>query len=135
VKEKRKAKVSKKSVAKKAKTTASRAAPSKTAPPRKIGAVKVIWSRIKLTVQDTSKIELALVKPVGVSNFFCLLDAPSSSHGRRGGGATTTKAGEQTGHVAAFDNLGDDSSPDAREAALPQESEECLPPPPPLMPG
>jgi hypothetical protein len=134
VKEKRKVEVSKKSVAKKAKTTTSRAAPSKTAPSRKIGVVKVIWSRIKLAVQDTSKIELVLVKPVGVSKFFCLLDAPSSSHGRRGRGATAAKADKQAAHVVAFDNLGDDSSPDVREAALPQENEECLPPPSPLMP-
>jgi hypothetical protein len=86
-------------------------------------------------VQGTSEIELALAKPIGVSKIFCLLDALSSSHGHHGRGAATAKEGEQAAHVAAFNNLGDDSSSDVREAALPQENKECLPPSPPLMPG
>jgi hypothetical protein len=53
-------------------------------------------------VQGMSEIELALAKLVGVFKFFCLLDAPSSSHGHRGGGAATAKAGEWAPHVAAF---------------------------------
>jgi hypothetical protein len=81
--------------------------------------VKVIRLRIKLRVQGTLKIELALAKPVRVSKFFCLLDVPSSSHGRNSGGATAAKASERATHLAAFDNLGDDSSLDVHEAALP----------------
>jgi hypothetical protein len=135
VKEKRKAQVSKILVAKKVKTMASRAAPSKTVPPRKIGIVKVIRLSIKSGVQGTSEIELTLVKPVGVSKKISLRDAPSSSHGHHGGGAATAKASEWVACVVAFDNLSDDSSPDVCEAALPQESEELLLPPPPLMPG
>jgi hypothetical protein len=114
---------------------ASRAAPSKTAPPRKICIVKVIQPRIKPGVQGTSEIELALMKPVGVSKNFCLLDAPSSSCGHHGGGAATAKADERAACVVTFDNLGDDSSPDVCKVDLPQENEERLLPPLPLMPG
>jgi hypothetical protein len=65
--------------------------------------------------------------------FFCLLDVSSSSHCRHAGGAAVAKADERAARVVAFDNIGDDSSLDVHEAALPQESEERLPPPP-LMP-
>jgi hypothetical protein len=65
--EKRKAEVSKKPIAKKAKTFVSRATSSKAVPSRKIGVVKMVWPRVKLRPQGTSEIELALVKPVGVS--------------------------------------------------------------------
>jgi hypothetical protein len=133
-KEKRKAEVSKKPVAKKVKTMASRAAPSKMVLLRKIGVVKMVRPSIKLRVQGTSEIELAPAKPVGVSKKLCLLDAPSSSHGHRSGGAAIAKGSEWTTRILAFDNLGDDSSPNVREAALPQENKEHLSPPPPLMP-
>jgi hypothetical protein len=59
---------------------------------------------------------LALTKLVGVSKQLFLLDAPSSSHGHHSRGA---KAGEGATRVATFNNLGDDSSPDDHEAALP----------------
>jgi hypothetical protein len=88
-------------------------------PPSKIVVVKMVWPRVKLGLQGTSEIELTLAKPVGVSKFFCLLDAPSSSHGHRGGGAAIAKVSERAARVVAFDNLGDDSSPDVREAPLP----------------
>jgi hypothetical protein len=129
-KEKRKTEVSKKSIAKKAKTAVSRAASSKTMPPRKIGIVKVVRPRVKPEPQGTSEIELALA---GVSKFFCLLDVSSSSHCRHAGGAAVAKADERAARVAAFDNIGDDSSLDVRKATLPQESEERLPPTP-LLP-
>jgi hypothetical protein len=73
--------VSKKPAAKRAKTGTSRAAPSKTVSPlskvrpsKKIGVVKVIRPRVKIGPQGMSEIELVLVKPVGVSKKFCLLD-------------------------------------------------------------
>jgi hypothetical protein len=65
----------------------------------------------------------------------CLLDASSSSHGPCSGCPTATKASEHTARVLAFNNLGDDSSPDVHETPLPQESKEERLPPPPLMPS
>jgi hypothetical protein len=69
------------------------------APPRKIDIVKMVRPRIKLGVQGTSEIELALAKMVGVSIFFCLLDASSSSHGRRNRGVDVAKACEWAARV------------------------------------
>jgi hypothetical protein len=119
-KEKCKVEVSKKLIPKKAKIAVIQAAPSYMVLPRKISVVKMVQLRVRLRLQHTLEIELALLKLVGVSNFFFLLDALFSSRGRRGRGA----------HVVAFNNLGNDSSLDVREAPLPQESEEYLPPPP-----
>jgi hypothetical protein len=112
--------VSKKLIPKKAKIAVIQAAPSYMVLPRKISVVKMVQLRVRLRLQHTLEIELALPKLVGVSNFFFLLDALFSSRGRRGRGA----------HVVAFNYLGNDSSLDVREAPLPQESEEYLPPPP-----
>jgi hypothetical protein len=102
--------VSTKLIAKKVKTVASRATPSKAVPLRKICVMKMVLLRVKLRPQGTLEIELALAKLVGVSKFFCLLDAPSSSLGPHGGGLAVTKAGEHTAPMAGFDNLADDSS-------------------------
>jgi hypothetical protein len=43
--------------------------------------------------------------------------------------------GERAPHVITFYNLGDDSSPDIREASPPKKVANVLPSPPPFMPG
>jgi hypothetical protein len=96
--------------------------PSKIGPPRKISIVKVVHLRAKPEPQDTSEIELALVKLIGVSKKICLLDVPASSHEVRNKGPTTAYGGECIAHVVAFDNLGDDSSPDVRKTPLSQKN-------------
>jgi hypothetical protein len=82
-----------------------------------------------------SKIELVLVKPVGVSKFFCLLDVPTSSHGLRDEGPATVYGGEHAAHVMAFDNLGDDSLLDVRKTPSPKRTGEKHPAPPPSISG
>jgi hypothetical protein len=62
-----------------------------------------------------SKIELVLVKPVGVSKKFCPLDVVASSHGLHAMGVAATHAAR----VLAFNNLGDDSSLDVRKTPSP----------------
>jgi hypothetical protein len=94
VKEKRKAEVLRKPVAKMVKAVTSRVTRSKTAALRKIRVVKMVRLRIKIRVHRMSEIELALTKLVGVSKKFCLLDAPSSSHGPHGRGVAKAKTGE-----------------------------------------
>jgi hypothetical protein len=80
----------------------------------------MVWLRVKTGPQCTSEIELALAKPVGVSNFFCLLDVVALSHGLHAVGLAMTHIGECTARVVAFDNLSDDSSPDARRVFSPK---------------
>jgi hypothetical protein len=63
-------------------------------------------------------VELALAKPVGVSKKFCLLDVAALSHARATSAVTTRTA------RVAFDNLGDDSSPDVHEAPSPETTME-----------
>jgi hypothetical protein len=75
-------------------------------------------------VQGTSKIELALVKPVGISKIFFLLDVVAPSDGLYGAGLTMVLAGECTARVVTFDNLGDDSSPDAHRTSSPKTTME-----------
>jgi hypothetical protein len=58
---------------------------------------------------------LALAKPVGVFKKFCLLGAAGSSHGPHTAGIAATHAAQ----VSAFDNLGDDSSPDVHKTSSP----------------
>jgi hypothetical protein len=146
--------VPKKPAAKRVKTDMSWATPSKTAPPpsrgapslskmaqplskarplKKIGVVKVIRPMVKIGPHGTSEIELALAKPVGVSKKFCLLDVAAPSHGLRGASLTTTRSGECAARVAAFDNLGDDSSPDVRKTPSPKRAEEKHAAPPPSI--
>jgi hypothetical protein len=69
--------------------------------------------------RGTLAIELALVKPVGVSRKFLLLDVATSSHTHTARAAIT-----HTAQVPAFDNLGDDSSPDVRDAPSPGKTME-----------
>jgi hypothetical protein len=134
--------VSKKPAAKRAKTGTSRAAPSKTVSPlskvrpsKKIGVVKVIRPRVKIGPQGMSEIELVLVKPVGVSKKFCLLDVAAPSSGLRGAGLTMTRAGERVARVVAFDNLGDDSLPDVRKTPSPMRAGEKRATPPSSISG
>jgi hypothetical protein len=100
-----------------------------------IGVVKMVRPKVKLGLQGMSEIELALTNTVGVPKIFCLLDAPSSSHGPCDGGTAMTKVSKRAAHVVAFDNLGDDLSPNVFQTPLPQGSQEERPPPPPLMHG
>jgi hypothetical protein len=78
---------------------------------------------------------LALTKPIEVSKKFYLLDVPASSRGPRDDGLATTKVSECAARVVDFDNLGDNSSPDARETPLPERTREERPTSTPLMPG
>jgi hypothetical protein len=70
-------------------------------------------------VQGMPKIELALMKPVGISKFFCLLDVVAPSHGHRGVGLAMIHAGERAARMVAFDNLGDEKVVEKSPASLP----------------
>jgi hypothetical protein len=48
--------------------------PPKVGPAKKVGVLKISWTKARPGPQGTSDIELALVKPIGVSKKFCLLD-------------------------------------------------------------
>jgi hypothetical protein len=65
----------------------------------------------------------------------CLLYVTAPSHGFCGVGFAMARAGESTARVAAFDNLGDDSSPDARQTPSPKIAVEKGVVSLPLMPG
>jgi hypothetical protein len=95
----------------------------------------VVRLRVKTGPQGTLEIELALAKPVGMSKKFCLLDVTAPSHGVRGVGLTVAHAGERVARVAAFNNLGDDSSPDARWTPSPKRAMEKNVAPLPSMSG
>jgi hypothetical protein len=75
---------------------------------------------------------LALAKPVGVSIKFCLLDVAAPSHRPPTGGAAMTHV-ERPARVPAFENLGDESSPDVHKPSLPKRITERLSSPPPSM--
>jgi hypothetical protein len=131
-------KMLKKLATKRVKTSPSRAPSSKTAPPspkmgpaKKIGILKISRSKAKPRPQGTSEIELALVKSVGVSKKFHLLDVAVSSHGPHIAGTTAT----HTARVLAFHNLGDDSSPDVRKTPSPKNTVEKHASPLPLVSG
>jgi hypothetical protein len=67
------------------------------------------------------------VKPVGVSEKFCLLDVATPSHGFHVAGVTVAHAAQ----VPAFDYLSDDSSPDVHKTPSPAKTvEKCASPPP-----
>jgi hypothetical protein len=104
-------------------------------PPRKISVVKVVRPRANLGPQGMSEIQLALVKPVGVSKKNCLLDVLTSSHGVHDKGPTAAYGGERTARLVAFYNLGDDSSPDVRKTPSPKRTGEKHPTPPPSLSG
>jgi hypothetical protein len=89
----------------------------------------VVCRKAKAGPQGTSEIELALAKLVGMSKKFCLLDVVAPSHGVHSAGLTVARAGESAARVAAFDNLGNDSSPDAhRSPSLKRVVEKCAAP-------
>jgi hypothetical protein len=95
VTKKRKFEMSKKLATKKTKAIPSRATLAKMVPLKKISILKVIRPKAKPGPKGKSEIELALVKPVGVSKKFCLLDALRSSHGLHNKVHTMTKVDER----------------------------------------
>jgi hypothetical protein len=121
-----KGEISKKPVAKKAKvvpgwTPSSKtvSCPSITRLSRKMGIVKIARPKAKPRPQGTFEIEWALVKLVGVSKKFCLLDVAAPSRRPLTGGATVTRI-ERAARVVAFKNFGDDSSPNVRKTPSPK---------------
>jgi hypothetical protein len=89
--------------------------------------MKISRPKARAGPRGTSKIELALAKPIGVSKKFCLLDAVGSSHVPHATGIVTTRAAR----VPAFDNLDDDSSLDVRKTpSLVRTIERCASLPP-----
>jgi hypothetical protein len=123
MREKWKAEVSWKPAVKRVKTSLNWASPSKTAPPRMTNIVNVMWVKAKPEPQVVSEIELALAKPVGVSKNFWLLDVPAPSRGHHPKGRSVTHAAERVVCVVAFDNRGEDSSPDVRQTPSPKKAE------------
>jgi hypothetical protein len=88
--------------------------PFKLGPSRKISIVKIAQPKAKPGPQGTSKIELALVKPIGVSKKFCLLDVAALSYRLHVGGLAVN-----------------DSSLDVHETPSPKNTgEKCASPPP-----
>jgi hypothetical protein len=137
VNKKRKVEVAKKMAAKKVKAGMGWASSSrvvlplpKAGPAKKVGVLKISWPKAKLGLRGTSAIEFALVKPVGVSKKFHLLDVAASFHAHVTGAAMTCAA-----QVPAFNNLGDDSSPDVHEAPSLGNTMEKPVSPPPLVSG
>jgi hypothetical protein len=133
-----KAKVAKKPATKKAKVGSSRAPSSKMVPPppkaelaKKAGVLKIARLKARPGLRGMSEIELALMKHVGVSNNFHILDVASSSCGPHATGAIATL----TARVLAFDNLADDSSPDVRKTPSPGNMMEKHASSPPLVSG
>jgi hypothetical protein len=104
--------------------------PPKAGPAKKVGVLKISRPKARPGPRGTSAIELALTKPVGVSKKFHLLDVAASSHTNTA--CTTTT---HTAWVPAFDNLGDDSSPDVHEAPSPGKTMEKPVSLPPLVSG
>jgi hypothetical protein len=130
--------VSKKPTVKRVKSGLSRAAPSKMEPPpskagpaKKISILKIAQVKAKPRPQGTSEIELALVRHVGISKKFCLLDVAASSQGLHAEGITITYAAR----VPAFNNLGDDSTRDVRKTPSPVRTVERHASPPPSVSG
>jgi hypothetical protein len=114
--------VSKKLAAKKVKPGPSKTPSSKsTAPPpksghvAKVGVVKISRPKAKPGLRGTSEIELALMKPTGVSKKYRLLDVAALPHAPRTTCATTIR----TAQVPTFYNLSYNLSLDTRAAPLP----------------
>jgi hypothetical protein len=101
----------------------------KSGPAKKISILEIARLKAKPRPRGTSETELALAKPVGVSKKFHLLDVVASSHELHAMGITTTR----TTQVPAFDNLGDDSSPDVRKTPSPAKTVEKHASPPPSV--
>jgi hypothetical protein len=106
--------------------------PSITGPSRKIGIVKIARPKAKPRPQSRFEIEWALVKLVGVSKKFCLLDVAAPSRRPLTGGATMTRI-ERAARVPAFENLGDDSSPNVCKTPSPKRIAERRASPLPSM--
>jgi hypothetical protein len=100
-------------------------------PVKKVGILKIAQPNVKPSPQGTSKIELALVKPLAVSNKFRLLDVVASSQGPHTVGTTMIHATR----VLTSDNLGDDSSLDVRKTPSPERMVERRVPPPTMVSG
>jgi hypothetical protein len=84
--------------------------------------VNIVHPKAKPRPQGTSEIELALAEPVGVSKKVCLFDVAALSHGVHTVVLGVTHV-ERTSRVPAFDNLGDDSSPDVHDIPPPKRLE------------
>jgi hypothetical protein len=97
---------------------------------KKISILKIARPKAKPGPCGTSKIELALVKPIGVSKKFHLLDVATLSHGLH-----TACHRDSRCLSAAFDNLDDDSLSDVHKTPLPTKTIEKHPCPPPLVFG
>jgi hypothetical protein len=113
--------VVKKSTAKKAKAGLGRASSSrvmsplpKAGPTKKVSVLKISHLKARHGPCGMSATELTPVKHLRVSKKFCLLDVAASSQARATGVVMTC-----TGWVPAYDNLSDDSSPDACDAPSP----------------
>jgi hypothetical protein len=63
--------------------------PPKAGPAKKVGVLKIARPKVKPGTRGTSEIELALVKPIGVSKKFHLLDVVASSHAHATGATMT----------------------------------------------
>jgi hypothetical protein len=97
---------------------------------KKVGMIKIVWPKPIPRPSGTSKIELALAKPIGVSKKFCFSDVPSSSLGQRDEGGSSVQmprgqvmkaVGECTAQVLKFASLGD-SSPDTHRPSPPEKT-------------
>jgi hypothetical protein len=131
---KQKVNVSRKTVMKKGEVSPVKVTLVKVAPTKKISVMKVIRPKQKLRPRGTSKIELALAKPDGVSKKFCLSDILRFSQSWHDeGGPTVQATSERASHVISFANLGD-SSPDTRETSPPGKTID-VPSPPIVMPS
>jgi hypothetical protein len=98
---------------------------------KKIGVLKIAHLKAKPGLRGKSEIELAVMKHVGVSKIFCLLDAAGSSHRPHAMGILATRAAR----VPTFDNLGDNSSLDVCQTPSPIRMIERLASLPPSVPG
>jgi hypothetical protein len=104
--------------------------PPKAGPAKKVGILNISRLKARPGPPGMSVMELALAKPIGLSKKFLLLDIAASSHAHTAVAAMT--------HIArspAFDNLGDDSSSDVREAPSLERAMEKPISPPPSMSG
>jgi hypothetical protein len=132
---KQKANMSKKTAAKKPRVAqTSKATPVKTIVKKSV--VKVIPTKAKPRPKDTSKIELILVKPIGVSKKFCLSYAlgPSQRWCDEGHQSVGTVV-ERAPCIISFDKLGNDSSSDVGDASPPKRMVDAPLPPLPLLHG
>jgi hypothetical protein len=103
--------------------------PSRVGPLKKMSILKVVRLKVKTGLQGMSKIELTVAKLVGMSKKICLLDVMASSHGVCCAGLTAARAGERAARVVAFDNLGNESSPNAHQTpSLKRAAEKCAAP-------